>query len=106
MPKNWDLSHDPEARPLGCNGKYGTSGYKAHRRRGNEPCTRCKASLAHYARELRRGQGTPKQLHPCGTPAAYKRHADRGEPIDFACRVGRSNYLAEQRAKRALELAA
>jgi hypothetical protein len=106
MPKNWKLDHDPEARPLGCNGKYGTSGSKAHRRRGHNPCTWCKASEAHYARELRRGQGLPRPLHPCGTNAAYKRHLDLGEDPCFKCRVGRSHYHAEQRAKHRMELAA
>lgn len=101
MPKNWDTSHDPDARPLGCNGAYGTSGAKAHRRKGQATCDQCRASEAHYARELRRGQGLPRPLHPCGTPAAYKRHKERGEPIDFACRVGRSRYTASNRARRA-----
>jgi hypothetical protein len=70
------------------------------------PCALCKASEAHYARELRRGQGLPRPLHQCGTPAAYKRHKEKGEPIDFTCRVGRSKYLADNRAKKRARQAA
>ena len=97
MPKNWKPDHDPFTRPLGCNGKYGTSGSKKHRRNNQAPCDPCKASEAHYACELRRGQGLPRHINPCGTNAAYKRHLEHGEPIDFTCRVGRSNYLTTKR---------
>jgi len=105
MPKNWDTTHNPEARPKGCNGRYGSSGSNRHRRAGETPCARCKRSEAHYARELRRGQGLKRQPpQPCGTNAAHKRHGQRGEPIDLACRLGRAAYRAEQRAKRAQQL--
>ena len=96
MPKNWMLDHNPLERPHGCNGKYGTSGSKRHRRQGETPCDDCKASEAHYARELRRGQGLHRPLAPCGTNAAHKRHTLRGEPIDFACRLARANYKAKR----------
>ena len=35
------------------------------------------------------GQPLPSwapELKPCGTPAAYKRHLRRGEPVDESCR--------------------
>ncbi|AYN55870.1 hypothetical protein PP635_gp62 [Arthrobacter phage Auxilium] len=99
MPKNWKLDHDPDARPLGCNGKYGTSGSKLHRRRGETPCSKCKASEAHYACELRRGQGLPRYVQPCGTPAGAKRHRDRGEKVCFKCAVARAAYEVENRAR-------
>lgn len=107
MPKNWRLDHDPEARPLGCNGKYGTSGSKVHRYRGETPCEKCKASEAHYARELSRGQNLPRIKHGCGTWQKAEWHIKRGEPVDFACRAARSDYrnkLAAEKASLPLDL--
>ena len=100
MPKNWKQDHDPFARPLGCNGKYGTSGTKKHRRQNQTPCAACKASEAHYACELRRGQGSPRLIQPCGTNAAYKRHTTRGEKPCFKCAVARAEYQANQKRAR------
>lgn len=91
--KIWLLSHDPEARPRGCNGKYGPSGRVAHQRRGEAPCELCSESLKHYRRERKRGHpGTGRRLQPCGTPAAAKRHRRKGEPVCFKCRVAATNY--------------
>lgn len=36
---------------------------------------------------------------PCGTPAAYRRHLRRGEPIDDACRAGHNRAAAESRRR-------
>lgn len=94
---NWDYSHSPEVRPLGCNGKYGNSGRARHQRRGEAPCSRCTASANHYRRELRRGQPKPRTLRPCGTPAAASRHRYHGEPLDFACRLAEARQRAERR---------
>jgi hypothetical protein len=30
--------------------------------------------------------GWAPELRPCGTPAAYRRHLRRGEPVDESCR--------------------
>lgn len=52
-------------------------------------------------RKMRRRTGRhggARQLSPCGTTAAYKRHSRRGEPIDPACREAN---LAEWRAREA-----
>jgi len=87
MGRSWDLSHDPFDRPLGCNGKWGNSGSEAHKRRGEEPCEKCLASSAHYAREYRRGGIQKRKLAPCGTTAAAERHRTHREPLDFACRL-------------------
>jgi hypothetical protein len=106
MPKNWKRDHDPFARPLGCNGRYGESGRHAHKKAGTVPCDDCRASSNHYARELRRGQPNPTPLHPCGTPAAARRHRYRGEPVDLACADAEAKYHAENRAKHRMELAA
>jgi WhiB family redox-sensing transcriptional regulator len=46
-------------------------------------------------RRDRRGRGRPA-LSPCGTPAAYRRHLRRQEPIDEACR--NANRLAKRTA--------
>lgn len=97
----WKLSHNPEKRPLGCNGKYGQSGGRTHRRRGEKVCAKCRKSGAHYQRERRRGAGAvPKPLRPCGTPAAANRHKRRGEEIDFACRVALAKEQQDRRDRR------
>ena len=94
--------HNPYARPLGCNGKYGRSGARAHRYKGEPACTPCLTTEAHYTREYRSGgikKGTRK-LAPCGTaPAAPARHRKRKEPLCFPCRVAEAAYWANQRAK-------
>lgn len=100
----WKFEHNPEDRPLGCNGKYGSSGYKRHKREGTEPCAACLESKAHYTRELRRGQGYPNRtLVPCGERSAAVRHRRRGEPVDFKCRAAearhRAKYMSRQRAR-------
>lgn len=63
MAKTWDRAHNPEARPLGCNGKYGSSGRGRHKYYGTPVCDACKASDNHYCRELRRGQTYPARNH-------------------------------------------
>lgn len=40
----------------------------------------------------------PRELQPCGTPAAYTRHRRRGEPVDDACAEARK---AEKRTQYA-----
>jgi hypothetical protein len=63
--KGWLLSHDPMDRPLGCNGRYGSSGELAHKRRGEEVCPACLASRRHLRREAKRGNpGTGRRLQP------------------------------------------
>jgi len=37
-----------------------------------------------------------RQLSPCGTPAATRRHYRRGEPIDDACRTAERQRWAER----------
>jgi hypothetical protein len=97
----WRRDHNPAARPLACNGRYGKSGAERHRREGTTPCRRCKASAAHWAREKRRGGLRPRKLAPCGTPAAANRHRRLGEPVDFACLVAEANYRTELRQRAA-----
>lgn len=94
---SWRMDHNPFARPIGCNGKYGVSGVQRHRKAGTEQCKRCRESAAHYRREMRRGGITPRKPQPCGTPAAAHRHRANGEPVDFACHVAEANYRAELR---------
>lgn len=91
--KNWDLTHNPEVRPIGCNGRYGQSGVSRHYHRGTKTCKRCLKSAAHYQRERRRGSGLgPRKLKPCGTIAAAARHRRKGEPLCFPCKVARHEY--------------
>lgn len=100
MPKNWKRDHNPNARPLGCNGRYGESGRKAHARAGTENCDKCRASSAHYARERTRGQGNRAPLKPCGTMAAAVRHRNRGERPCLPCYAAEAKYHADLREKR------
>lgn len=96
---NWDYSHNPNVRPLGCNGRYGNSGRRRHQRRGEMPCRKCTDSANHYKRETRRGQPMPRRLKPCGTPAAASRHRFHSEPLDFACMVAEARHRTELRQK-------
>lgn len=95
----WRLDHDPFARPLGCNGKYGVSGVQRHAADGTETCKFCRETYNHYKREQRRGGIKPRTPKPCGTYAAVDRHQRRGEPLDFACRVARARYQAKMRER-------
>ena len=99
-PYRWKKDHDPEAKPLGCNGRYGTSGAAKHRYRKEEVCDACKASARHYQRERARGQLYPRVLYPCGTRPAALRHRSRGEPLCFPCKVAEAADQAERKAKR------
>ena len=97
----WRLDHDPYARPLGCNGKYGGSGRKLHERARTPNCDQCRASNAHYQREHRRGQPTPRPTpQPCGTMAAAHRHRERGEKPCQDCYTAEAKHHAELRAKK------
>jgi hypothetical protein len=93
----WDTSHNPNTRPLGCNGRYGHSGADWHYRRKQKVCARCKRSRAHYERERRRGGLVPARLKPCGTTAAAQRHRDRGEDVCFKCKVADADKAQRRR---------
>ena len=48
-----------------------------------------------------------RELSPCGTPAAYRRHKRRGEPVDDACaQAGRDQKNARVEAGREMSGAA
>lgn len=96
----WRLDHDPFARPLGCNAKYGVSGTQRHQKAATPPCRRCLDSSAHYRRERRRGGLKPRTPQPCGTPAAAHRHRANNEPPCFKCRVAEARYRARLRNKQ------
>lgn len=51
------------------------------------------AQRAKDYRDRQRG-APPRELEPCGTLAAHRRHKRNGEPIDDACR---DTYNAEHR---------
>ena len=96
----WDLDHDPDDRPLGCNGRYGKSGAAGHYYRGEPRCDACAASQRHYEKERARGQLYPRVLKPCGTVAAAKRHQGNNEPMDFECSNAIYEYEKARREKR------
>jgi len=99
-PYRWKRDHNPEARPEGCNGKYGTSGAAKHRYYGEAVCELCKESARHYQREGRRGQKYPRFIHPCGTWQAAKRHRYNKESLDLPCRIAEAAYTAKCKAER------
>lgn len=103
--QRWKIDHDPEARPLGCNGRYGKSGWERHRRNGTEVCEACRESQRHYQREAARGQRYPRVLYPCGTHQAAERHRKNGEPVDFPCRLAYAAYNTENSRKRRARIA-
>ncbi len=41
----------------------------------------------------------PRELQPCGTPAAYQRHYKRGEEPCGACREAKADYQREYRTR-------
>ena len=92
--------HDPYARPLGCNGKYGASGTRAHKRRGEPPCPACSESNGHYVYETKHGGRRPRKLQPCGTNAAAMRHRRKNEPLCFACQVAQARDRNERYNQR------
>jgi hypothetical protein len=98
--RRWDLTHNPERRPLGCNGKYGKSGAARHRRHGTKVCLRCRNSASHYTREYRRGAIRPRVLEPCGTNAAAERHRAKGEDLCLACKVAVSERQQDYRDRQ------
>lgn len=76
-------------------------GYRAHLRRGERACVQC--ADAHNAYERRRlaRRTAPRELHPCGTPAAWRRHKRRGEAVCDACVVAhRAEVAAFARPRR------
>lgn len=100
---NWDLTHNPERRPVGCNGRYGKSGADKHRYNGEKVCAKCRASQNHIAREYKRGGIRPKPLKPCGTNAAAERHRAKGEPLCFDCKVAIARRGQEYRDRKKQE---
>lgn len=50
---------------------------------------------AEQQNQRRHGGGRPKA--PCGTDTAYRRHLDRGEPVDDACAEAHENDKARRR---------
>lgn len=95
--KRWDFTHSPARRPLGCNGKPGDSGRKAHRRKDEPVCDKCRQASNHAKRERNRGQLNPRRLQPCGTPAAARRHRYNNEALDFDCQLAEAKDHADRR---------
>lgn len=101
----WDTTHDPDARPLGCNGRYGNSGREKHRARNEQVCDKCRDSFNHYRRELARGQNLARPENPCGTPAAAARHRRNNERVCLKCRLAQNkNNQKYKAAKKAASL--
>lgn len=106
-----DPTHDPEARPLGCNGKYGRSGQKRHKRGGTEVCEPCRLSYNHYWRAYRRGDIEKQEIsrwdlthnparRPLGCNGRYGKsgadtHRRHGQAVCKRCRASQNHYNRE-----------
>ena len=108
----WDPTHDPEARPLGCNGKYGRSGTARHMNLGTPVCGLCRASINHYQREYRRGRAVEGEgrvhwdlthnpmVRPLGCNGRYGKsgadtHRRHGQKVCARCRKSQNHYQRE-----------
>jgi hypothetical protein len=74
------------------------NGYRAHHRRGELPCEKCRD--AHREYERARYQPAPRQRAVCGTETAYKRHRSHGEDVCEACRIAHNAYERDRKAVR------
>lgn len=79
-------------------------GFRAHLRAGERACIPCLDAHNVYTRG-RRPKRAPRELSPCGTPAAYRRHIRHGQAACEACLEAHSGqwspeYAANRRAKR------
>ena len=75
-----------------------TSGYAAHKRRGETPCTPCGNAIRAYDR----ARYVPHPLPPaeCGTHGGRRAHYRRGEPQCPECREFWREYQREWYRKR------
>jgi hypothetical protein len=66
---------------------HGTNrGYRAHLARWEHSCDPCREAHNAYERtRVRTAPKPPRQLHPCGTPAAWRRHKRNDEEPCEAC---------------------
>lgn len=54
-------------------------------------------TVGRYVHEERRRPLTPRQLHPCGTIGAYRRHLRAKEPPCVACSAANAGYGVRRR---------
>ena len=76
-------------------------GYRKHLAASEEPCTLSRDDMNLYSRERmrakggeRRGRKGQRDLAPCGTEAAYRRHRRRGEDTCEPCRQANARKAA------------
>lgn len=85
------------------------SGYKAHRRRGENACAACLSGVqqAQRDREARRAAGLPiatrSRVAACGTVAGYARHHAHNETPCNPCYRANADYLQAYREARRAE---
>jgi len=86
---------------LGCNGKFGESGYNKHRRAGTVPCRKCLDSRAQwYQHKKPIREVIPVNRAECGTIRAAWQHKRRRETLDEPCREAIRAYDREQKRKQ------
>ena len=87
------------------------AGYSRHRRIGEEPCDACRQGNREYnramdkrKREKRKAESKPvpkpRELKPCGTTAAARRHHRKGEELCDLCREAHRQDMADLNATR------
>jgi hypothetical protein len=83
---------------LGCNSKFGESGYHKHRRAGEVPCRKCLDSRSQWYR-FRKPPRSERQRYLCGTMRAVWQHRKAKETLDDACRLEQNRYDRERKRR-------
>lgn len=90
-----------EELALGCNGKFGESGYNKHRRAGTIACRKCLNSRNQWYRFKKPPrQPGPKQRAVCGTMRAVWQHLRHKETMDEACKLAHNTYDRERKRQQ------
>ena len=93
-----DIRRAGEELVLGCNGKFGESGYNKHRRNGTTRCFKCRASRSQWLR-FKKPPKAPRPRHECGTMRAVWQHRERRETLDAACKATENKYDRERKRR-------
>lgn len=62
-------------------------GYRLHLKHGELACDDCLEAHRIAWQQWRENRNGPRELKPCGTRAAYKRHIRKREPVCRRCRL-------------------
>jgi len=88
-----------EELTLGCNGKFGESGYQKHRRAGTVPCRRCLDSRNQWYR-FKKPPRVTRGRAECGTMRAVWQHRRFKETLDPACKDTVNAYDRDRKRRQ------